>query len=59
MSLERAVQDELLVAGIRAEVLKEVYDLLDREAKKSRDHGDTVTAEVWELARAKMRVLEK
>jgi hypothetical protein len=39
--------------------LADVFALLDREAEKSRLCGDLITAEIFELVRAKMRALEK
>lgn len=39
--------------------LSDVFALFEKEAEKSRLNGDTVTAELWELARAKLKVFEK
>ncbi len=49
----------VMVNGCLMVPLTDVVALLDREAQKARENGDRTTAEVWELARAKMRVFER
>jgi len=47
------------VPPIKSVALADIFALLDREAEKCRLNGDLITAELFELVRAKMRVFEK
>jgi hypothetical protein len=46
-------------ANDRLVSIDDVFALLDREAEKYRLNGDLITAELFELVRAKLRVLER
>ncbi len=48
------IQDTILLHSTREQALDDVCKLLTDEAEKSRLCGDTVTAEVYELIRAKV-----
>lgn len=58
MSIEAAVQDEIMISAMRAEVFKEVYGLLEREAKKVAECGDLQTRDYVEMLIAKLRAEE-
>lgn len=56
---DEAVRDEIVNSGIRAEVFKVIYGMLERDAARYRDNGDVPTADIFELVLAKAKGLER
>jgi len=58
MSIESAVQDEIMISSAEATAYGKVQKMLEKEAAKMRDCGDGETADYVEMLLAKVKALE-